>query len=124
MLCVSGFFVAPIRRRLFTRAFYAKNFPELSSDKLTRLPELGYPDMGAGQFSQKLALEDWMTFANAQVRESKEKERGGERENVNVRMLTNFKYLVASSLLTHSEHTTTVCIHRQEDVCVSSGCLR
>lgn len=70
-LCVSsrrrsGFANGPIRKRLFTKAFYEKHFPELVEDKSQKLPESGYPDAGAGQFSQKLSVTDWMTFANAQ----------------------------------------------------------
>jgi uncharacterized membrane protein YecN with MAPEG domain len=62
----TGFASTPVRKRLFTRAFFEKHFPELASDKSKRLPEMGYPDVGAGQFSQKLNVNDWMEFANAQ----------------------------------------------------------
>jgi hypothetical protein len=37
----AGFFVAPIRKRLFGKAFFEKHYPELVKDKNKRLPELG-----------------------------------------------------------------------------------
>lgn len=37
-----GFAVAPVRKRLFKKVFYEKNFPELLKDRTVPLPELGY----------------------------------------------------------------------------------
>ena len=50
-----------MRKKLFNKAFFDKNFPQLKSKH-----QGGYPDMGDGQFAQKLPLEDWIKFANYQ----------------------------------------------------------
>ena len=61
-----GFSTMPIRKRLFTKAFFEKEFPGEFKGPGEQIPELGYPDAGAGQFSQKLSTKDWMEFANSQ----------------------------------------------------------
>eukprot|EP01111_Echinosteliopsis_oligospora_P018957 TRINITY_DN894_c0_g1_i1.p1 TRINITY_DN894_c0_g1~~TRINITY_DN894_c0_g1_i1.p1 ORF type:complete len:178 (-),score=34.34 TRINITY_DN894_c0_g1_i1:46-579(-) len=63
LVIIEGFGVASIRRALFTKQFFDKHFPGKFKGNY---PESGYPDMGSGQYSQKLSLEDWTTFNNAQ----------------------------------------------------------
>lgn len=71
----------PIRKRLFTKAFFEREFPGAFKGEGERLPELGYPDAGAGQFSQKLSTKDWMEFANAQRAHGRTtKQRGAQAE--------------------------------------------
>eukprot|EP00026_Physarum_polycephalum_P018388 Phypoly_transcript_19957.p1 GENE.Phypoly_transcript_19957~~Phypoly_transcript_19957.p1 ORF type:complete len:199 (+),score=21.86 Phypoly_transcript_19957:73-597(+) len=50
------------RRKVFTKAFFEKNFPEFKDN----YPQGGYPDMGSGKFAQKLPMDQWIQFNNAQ----------------------------------------------------------
>ena len=66
MVVTSFAVVIATRKRLFTKDFlkqfaseHKAAFPE------SKLPELGFPDIGSGRFSKKLSYKDWMTFNNA-----------------------------------------------------------
>ena len=68
---VTGFFAGSGRKNAFSEEFLEKNFkeehekafPEGSSAALQRkLPKGGYPDMGSGRFSDKLAYKEWYLF--------------------------------------------------------------
>jgi len=60
---IQGFFAGGMRRKLFSKEFYEKHFPtwkgKIHSNE-------GYPDMGSGRISDKLADSDWFAFNNAQ----------------------------------------------------------
>jgi glutathione S-transferase len=60
-LLIQGFAVGGLRRKFFTKEFFATHFPEIKE-----VPENGYPDMGQGRFADKLPLEQWTRFNNAQ----------------------------------------------------------
>jgi len=53
--------VGTARRKIFTKAFFSTNFPELKDP-----PPGGYPDMGSGYYSNKLNHDDWFYFNSAQ----------------------------------------------------------
>jgi len=60
--CVlTSFLVSRARRKFFSKNFFEENFPELKP-----VPLGGYPDMGCGRFSDKLSLQEWTEFNNAQ----------------------------------------------------------
>jgi len=63
-LVLIGFAAGSLRSKLFTKAFYEKNFPSWKKDGLPT--ESGYPDNGSGILSHKLSPSDWVTFNNAQ----------------------------------------------------------
>jgi len=58
---LTAFRISFIRRKLFTKDFFAKNFPEIKEP-----PRGAYPDMGCGRYANKLPMEDWITFNNYQ----------------------------------------------------------
>jgi len=58
---ITGAPIGSLRRKLFSKEFFAKKFPEIKDP-----PRNGYPDMGNGFYSQKLTHEDWVAFNNAQ----------------------------------------------------------
>ncbi len=61
-LLFTGFSAGSLRRSLFDKPFFEKNFPELKDN----IPDSGYPDNGSGVFSHKLPLDKWMLFNCAQ----------------------------------------------------------
>lgn len=54
--------IGALRRKLFTVAFFEKNFPGATP----KPAKLGYPDVGYGRYADKLSHEDWLDFCNAQ----------------------------------------------------------
>ena len=54
--------IGSLRRRLFTVAFFEKNFPGV----VPKPNKAGYPDTGYGRYADKLSHQDWLDFANAQ----------------------------------------------------------
>lgn len=57
----AGFPIGKARRKYFTKEFFEKNFPELKPH-----PAGGYPDTGSGRFADKLPMDQWIAFNNAQ----------------------------------------------------------
>ncbi len=54
--------VGGMRKRLFTKEFFDRKFPDLKSPPVGT----GYPDMGQGRFADALNIEDWVSFNNYQ----------------------------------------------------------
>jgi glutathione S-transferase len=59
---LQGFGIGSVRRRLFTKEFFEKNFKGVNYAS----HKGGYPDCGSGHFSAKLSTDDWIQFANYQ----------------------------------------------------------
>ena len=57
-----GFSVGPLRSKFFNKKFMEANFPANKDIHGSH----GYPDNGSGIFADKLAVDDWITFNNAQ----------------------------------------------------------
>eukprot|EP00823_Brevimastigomonas_motovehiculus_P008508 TRINITY_DN780_c0_g1_i1.p1 TRINITY_DN780_c0_g1~~TRINITY_DN780_c0_g1_i1.p1 ORF type:complete len:173 (-),score=42.89 TRINITY_DN780_c0_g1_i1:210-728(-) len=55
---LAGFSIMKLREKYFNKDFFDRNFPQLKENA----PPMGYPDMGNGQFSQKLPLDQWIIF--------------------------------------------------------------
>jgi uncharacterized membrane protein YecN with MAPEG domain len=63
--CITqGYTTMDVRKELFTKEFFEKNFPELKGAKGYTGSNGGYPDMGSGQFSNKLPLDQWLKLNN------------------------------------------------------------
>lgn len=66
--CITfGYQTMAVRKKLFTKAFFEKNFPEIASQDLKSHIGVngGYPDAGSGKFSQKLSVPEWLQLNNA-----------------------------------------------------------
>lgn len=63
-ILLTGFAVAPLRRRLFRKEFFETHFPQLLKGKFSI--KGGYPDAGQGRYSDKLSDEDWIQFNSYQ----------------------------------------------------------
>ena len=59
-----GFAVGPVRKRLFTKEFFLTKFNGEFDEK--NYPKGGYPDCGAGYYSNRLSHADWQLFASTQ----------------------------------------------------------
>lgn len=54
------------RKKYFTKEFMEANFGAVHKEEVgTKLPQLGYPDMGSGKYAEKLAYKDWFDLNNA-----------------------------------------------------------
>lgn len=64
-LITFGFTVMGPRKKVFTKEFFEKHFPnELKAGEIDL--KVGYPDTGSGLYSMKLSHKDWAAVNNAQ----------------------------------------------------------
>lgn len=59
-----GFAVMGVRKELFTKAFFEKNFPEVRNLTAHTGSNGGYPDGGSGHFASRLSLDEWLKLNN------------------------------------------------------------
>ena len=70
-VCFQCYFVAmavvvPARKKLFNNQFMKDNFAKEHANAFPgqRAPLMGFPDIGAGRFSDALSYKDWFNFNN------------------------------------------------------------
>lgn len=66
--CYFTGYIVPMsyRKKFFSKEFMEANFGALHQEEVgSKLPALGYPDMGSGKYSEKLPYKDWFELNNA-----------------------------------------------------------
>ncbi|CAF1165783.1 unnamed protein product [Adineta steineri] len=63
-MMITGMLMGTIRRKVFNKEFYDKNFPQYKKLSAFMKPDGGYPDDGQGRLADKLDDEQWFKFNN------------------------------------------------------------